>query len=256
MNFAPPPATRGSPVGVAVLPLPTPLPLPPPLPVPSLVVTVPSAVQSAAPPLPALPPATPSPQHVDPPMRDTSKRPCTLPAVKRLVAGFEHHLINNAPLPSKRASCGRLPGALTKANLGVADAGIAIPVVDTIECAFNMSESMEPRTLTDAISRPDTASWITTVLAEIEAHLKNSTWELAQLLPGRRAIGSHWVFKVKQKPDRSIDKYKGRIVAQGFSQVQGVHYNEVFASAACMAVMCTVIAMAATEDLELERVSG
>jgi len=53
---------------------------------------------------------------------------------------------------------------------------------------------------------------------------------------------------VKQKPDGSIDKYKGRIVAQGFSQVQGVHYNEVFASTARMA------AMVAAEDLELDSV--
>jgi len=189
-------------------------------------------------------------------MRDTSERPRTLPAVKRLIAGFEHHLINDAPLPSKRASRGRLPGALAKANLGVADAGIAIPVVDTIECTFNMSESMELRTLVDAISCLDAALWIAMALAEIEAHLENGTWELAQLLPGRRAIGSRWVFKVKQKPDRSIDKYKGRIVTQGFSQVQGIHYNKVFASAARMAVMCVVITMAATEDLELECVSG
>ena len=98
MNFAPPPATCGSPVGVAMLPLPTPLPLPLPLPVPSLVVTMPSVVQSAAPPLPALLPGAPSPQHVDLPMQDMSECPCTPPAVKRLVAGFEHHLINNAPL--------------------------------------------------------------------------------------------------------------------------------------------------------------
>ena len=51
-----------------------------------------------------------------------------------------------------------------------------------------------------------------------------------------------------------IDKYMGRIVAQGFSQVQGVQYNEVFASTARMAAMRAVIAMAAAEDLELDSV--
>ena len=85
--------------------------------------------------------------------------------------------------------------------MGVADGGVAIPVVGVIECAFNTSESMEPRTLADVISRPDAASWIAAALAEIDAHLENSTWELAQLPLGRRAIGSCWVFKVKQKPD-------------------------------------------------------
>lgn len=59
---------------------------------------------------------------------------------------------------------------------------------------------------------------------------------------------------MKQLPDGSIDKYKGRIVAQGFSRVQGIHYNEVFAPTARMAAMRTVIAIAAIEDLELESV--
>jgi len=113
---------------------------------------------------------------------------------------------------------------------------------------------MEPKTLADAMSRPDAESWIAAALAEIEAHLTNGTWELAQLPPGRRAIGSRWVFKLKRKPDGSVDKYKGRIVAQGFSQVRGIHYNEVFASTARMAAMRTVIAIAAAEDLELHSV--
>ena len=54
--------------------------------------------------------------------------------------------------------------------------------------------------------------------------------------------------------DGSIDKYKGQIIAQGFSQVQGIHHNEIFTPTTRMAAMCTVIMMAATEDLELELV--
>jgi hypothetical protein len=97
------------------------------------------------------------------------------------------------------------------------------------------SISIEPKTLAEALKRPDADKWVAAALAEIEAHLQNGTWELAQLPPGRRAIGSRWVFKIKRLPDGSIDKYKGRIVAQGYSQVQGIHYNEIFASTARMA---------------------
>jgi len=199
-------------------------------------------------------------QHPDPlPLRDISEQPCTPPAVKRLTAGFEHHPINDRCLPEKHVLHGRILGALAKANVGVEGGCIAIPVVDAMECAFSTSECMEPRTLTDAMLCPDAvswvaASWVAAVLAEIKAHLENGTWELAQLPPGRRAIGSHWVFKVKQKPDGSINKYKGHIVAQGFSQVQGIHYNEVFALTAHMAAMCMVIATSAAEDLELDLV--
>ena len=67
----------------------------------------------------------------------------------------------------------------------------AIPKVGAIECAFSASESMEPKTRGgDSIARPDAESWIAAALAEIEGHIENGTWELAQLPPARRAIGS------------------------------------------------------------------
>ena len=189
-----------------------------------------------------------------PPGPDLPERPRTPPGVRMLTTDFEHHPSHGPPLPAKRASRGRQPGTLAEANLGVTPVDFAVPIVDAIECAFSTSASLEPKSLAEAIVRPDGEAWIAAALAEIEAHLENGTWELAQLPPGRRAIGSRWIFKIKRKPDGSVDKYKGRIVAQGFSQVQGVHYNEVFASTARMAAMRTVIAIAAAEDLELDSV--
>ena len=91
-------------------------------------------------------------------------------------------------------------------------------------------------------------------LREIEAHVQNGTWELAQFLPGKRAIGSKWIFKIKRTPEGQVDKYKARLVAQGFSQIPGVHYGEVFASTVRFAVVRTLFALAASEDLELESV--
>ena len=92
------------------------------------------------------------------------------------------------------------------------------------------------------------------MLAKIEAHIQNGTWVQAQPLPGRRAISSWWVFKVKCLSDSSIDKYKGCIVAQGFSQVWGIHYNEVFMLTAHLVAMQMVTAIVAIEDLKPESV--
>jgi len=51
--------------------------------------------------------------------------------------------------------------------------------------------------------------------------VQNGTWELAQLPPGKRAIGSRWIFKVRGRR-RGWSISKGRLVAQGFSQIPGV----------------------------------
>src|ERR1700761_7857560 len=51
---------------------------------------------------------------------------------------------------------------------------------------------------------------------EIGSLLDNGTWELARLPPDRKAIGCRWVFVIKHKSDGSIDRYKARLVAQGY----------------------------------------
>ena len=54
-------------------------------------------------------------------------------------------------------------------------------------------------------------------------------WEEAFLPPGKKAIGSTWVLKVKLNADGSIEKYKARLVARGFGQREGVDYFDTFA---------------------------
>src|SRR5258706_3830508 len=177
------------------------------------------------------------------------------PAIRSLTSDFEHHPDNGPPLPAKCVSHGRLPGALAKVNLMVADEEyVPVPVVDTIECVFTTSATMEPKSLAEAVVCHDGESWIAVALSEIKVHLENRTWELAHLPAGCRVIGSQWVFKVKCKADGLINKYKGQIVAQGFSQVHRIHYNEVFVSTACMAAMQVVIMIVVAEDLELDLV--
>lgn len=58
---------------------------------------------------------------------------------------------------------------------------------------------------------------------------KNETWNLEPLPPNRQAIDCKWVYKIKRKPNGSIDRYKVRLCAKGFLQKEGIDYKETFA---------------------------
>lgn len=89
-------------------------------------------------------------------------------------------------------------------------------------------ESDAPKSFVEALRRSDGEKWRKPAEEEVEALLKNGTWEYVKLPPGRKAIGSKWVFKIKRNADGSIDRYKGRLVAKGYSQRPGIDFNEVF----------------------------
>nr|GEZ16016.1 zinc finger, CCHC-type [Tanacetum cinerariifolium] len=54
-------------------------------------------------------------------------------------------------------------------------------------------------------------------------------WELTELPPGFKALRCKWILKRKMKVDRSIDKYKARLVIQGFRQKEGIAFFDTYA---------------------------
>ena len=69
----------------------------------------------------------------------------------------------------------------------------------------------------------------------------------------RKAIGSKWVFRKKLKSDGSLDKYKAWLVANGFTQVEGIDYEETFSLVVEFQSIRTLAALVARRDLELHQ---
>ena len=61
--------------------------------------------------------------------------------------------------------------------------------------------------------------WIEEMNEEIKMIEKNDTWDLVEKLKSKDIIGLKWVYKIKYNKDGSIQKYKARLVANGYSQV-------------------------------------
>ena len=64
-------------------------------------------------------------------------------------------------------------------------------------------------------------------------------------------IHSTWVFKLKRNADGSIARYKARLCAQGFSQVEGMHYSQTYSNTVTRETLRIMFAMAARLGLKL-----
>jgi hypothetical protein len=72
------------------------------------------------------------------------------------------------------------------------------------------------------------SQWQLVMSEEYDALLKNDTWTLVPSRPGMNLVDCKWIFKIKRHADGSIERYKVRLVAKGFSQRYGLDYVEMF----------------------------
>lgn len=88
---------------------------------------------------------------------------------------------------------------------------------------------------------------------EMDSIYSNDVWDLVELPKDCKTIGSKWVFKRKTNADGSIDHYKARLVAQGFSQQSGRDYDETFSPVVRFECLRTLIAVAVQKGLKLHQ---
>jgi hypothetical protein len=59
---------------------------------------------------------------------------------------------------------------------------------------------------------------------ETNALERNQTWEIVELPHEMKTVGCKWVYALKYKADGSLERYKTRLVAKGFTQTFGIDY--------------------------------
>jgi len=116
------------------------------------------------------------------------------------------------------------------------------------------AEALEPRTLAEAKRRPDWPHWEKAIEEELATLKAAGTWRLEEAPPGANVIGSKWVLKAKKDAAGNIVRYKARLVAQGFSQIGGVDYDDTYAPVAKLASTRAVIAMANRLGFEMHQI--
>ncbi|KAI3685126.1 hypothetical protein L6452_34360 [Arctium lappa] len=76
------------------------------------------------------------------------------------------------------------------------------------------------------------SSWIEAMQEELLQFKLQDVWNLVDLPKGHRAIGTNWIFRNKKGERGIVIRNKARLVAQGYTQEEGIDYEEVFAPVA------------------------
>ncbi|KAF3650572.1 hypothetical protein FXO38_17097 [Capsicum annuum] len=90
--------------------------------------------------------------------------------------------------------------------------------------------------------------------SEIDSILSNHTWELVDLPPENKPLGSKWIFKKKMKVDGNIDKYKERLVVKDFKQNEDLDYFDTYSPVTRITSIWMLISLETVYGLEIHQV--
>ncbi|GJR25587.1 putative ribonuclease H-like domain-containing protein [Tanacetum coccineum] len=103
----------------------------------------------------------------------------------------------------------------------------------------------EPKKVIHALKDP---SWIEVMQEELLQFKLQEVWTLVELPNGKRAISTKWVFMNKNDERGIVIKNKVRLVAQGYTQEEGIEYDEVFAPVAKIKAIRLFLAYTSFKD--------
>jgi len=83
------------------------------------------------------------------------------------------------------------------------------------------------------------------MVEEYDSIIRNSVWDVVPTPQDKSVVSSKWLYKAKQVADGSVEKHKARFVARGFSQVEGIDYDETFAPIARYSYIRSMLALSA-----------
>ncbi|RVX11271.1 Heat shock 70 kDa protein 17 [Vitis vinifera] len=116
--------------------------------------------------------------------------------------------------------------------------------------ATSLDDTQVPNTIQEALK---ISEWKKAVQDEIDALEKNGTWTITDLPVGKRPVGCKWIFTIKYKADGSVERFKARLVARGFTQSYGIDYQETFAPVAKLNTIKILLSLAVNQDWCLQQ---
>jgi hypothetical protein len=106
---------------------------------------------------------------------------------------------------------------------------------------------MKPFKVEDALCDPD---WVVAMQEKLNNFKRNQVWSLVERTK-ENVVGTKWVFQNKQDEHGVVTRNKTRLVAKGYSQVEGLDFNETFAPVTRLESIHILLAYATHHDFKL-----
>ena len=81
--------------------------------------------------------------------------------------------------------------------------------------------------------------------------VKNGTFTLVELPPGKKTVGAKWVYRIKYDTNGEIAKFKARLMAQGFTQKKGIDFDETYAPVTRLSSVRLLLTIAAAKGYKI-----
>ena len=121
---------------------------------------------------------------------------------------------------------------------------------ETYEAILEEAES-DPYTYEEAINDIDAYHWIKAMKSELDSMYSNQVWDLVKAPNGIKPVDSKWVYKRKRGVDGKVETFKVRIVVKGYTQKEGIDYDETFSPVAMLKSIRILLSIAAHYDYEI-----
>ena len=113
---------------------------------------------------------------------------------------------------------------------------------------YSFVSFLEPNRVDEALRDPD---WVNAMHEELNNFTRNQVWDLVERPKNYNVIGTKWVFRNKQNEDGMVVRNKTKLVAQGFTQVEGLDFGETFAPVARLEAIRILLAYACSHNIKL-----
>jgi hypothetical protein len=100
-------------------------------------------------------------------------------------------------------------------------------IKNTEQSHISLISMLEPKNFNEASTNDH---WVKAMNEELDQIEKNNTWVMVQRTEGKNIIGSKWIFKNKLNEQGQVIRNKARLVCKGYAQIEGLDFDETFAS--------------------------